>query len=158
MMTADDDDLTVWRGQVDSRLSTLEVTVETEARVRAQMDQDMSDLRLQFDAQRSLLQAVAQTQSEHTAMLRDHTIRLTGLEAGVARLDGRVSNVEAGVARLDGRVSNVEAGVARLEVGVAGLADRVANLETGLATVHAGVHTIIGLLDRDIDAGEAGPR
>jgi chromosome segregation ATPase len=144
MMTADDDDLTVWRGQVDSRLSTLEVTVETEARVRAQMDQDMSDLRLQFDAQRSLLQAVAQTQSEHTAMLRDHTIRLTGLEAGVARLDGRVSNVEAGVARL--------------EVGVAGLADRVANLETGLATVHAGVHTIIGLLDRDIDAGEAGPR
>jgi hypothetical protein len=106
-----------WRDEIETRVGTLEVTIETEADTRAKMDKDMSDLKLEFRAQRSLLQALQETQSDHTAMLRahgetlrDHTARLERLEAGQARL------------------------------------------EVGLQTVNAGVRTIIGLLDREIDS------
>ena len=77
-------------------MSTLEVTVETQALVRAQMDRDISDLSVKLDAQGRLLQALADKQSEHTATLADHTVRLTRLESGVAKLDSRVARLEAG--------------------------------------------------------------
>jgi septal ring factor EnvC (AmiA/AmiB activator) len=111
-------------------LSTLEATVKIEARARADMDRDMSDLKTQFGVQRHLLQAVSQTQSEHTAALREHTVLLWDHSVRLGRL-------EAGQERIEGRVMN---------------------LETGLATVQVGVQTIIGLLDRDIDGGESGQR
>jgi multidrug resistance efflux pump len=65
------------------------------------MASDANDLKLAFGAQKALLQALNQTQSEHTATLADHTARLTRLEAGMTE-------------------------------------------------VRAGVHTIIGLLDREL--------
>jgi hypothetical protein len=73
------------------------------------MDQDMSDLKLQFDAQQRLLQAMSKTQSEHTAMLRehgtmlrDHGGRLTRLEAGVADLQTGLATVATGVQTIIG--------------------------------------------------------
>ena len=83
-------------------MSTLEVTVTTEARVRAQMDNDMSDLSVKFDAQEKLLKALRETQSDHTAMLRDHTARLTRLEAGQAKLEAGQAVVLAGVQTIIG--------------------------------------------------------
>jgi hypothetical protein len=56
-----------------SRLGTLEAKVETEAHLRAAMDNDMATLDAKFGVQQKLIQAVAKTQSEHTALLRDHT-------------------------------------------------------------------------------------
>jgi uncharacterized small protein (DUF1192 family) len=110
-----------WRDKIESRVSTLEVTVKTEARVRAQMDHDMSDLGVKLDAQGRLLRAMAETQS-------DHTLRLT-------RLEVRAERLESGVAKLDSRVAKLDS--------------RVARLEAGQAKVLAGVQTIIGLLDRE---------
>ena len=78
-----------WRDSIESRVSTLEVTVTTEARVRAQMDNDMSDLSVKFDAQEKLLKALRETQS-------DHTKRLTRLEAGQAKLEAGQAKLEAG--------------------------------------------------------------
>jgi chromosome segregation ATPase len=100
-----------WRDTTEARVSRLEVAVETEARARAQMDNDMSDLKVEFRAQRSLLQALAQTQSEHTAtlaghtrvlddhtrVLDDHTRRLIRLEAGMTDVRAKITTVEAGV-------------------------------------------------------------
>jgi peptidoglycan hydrolase CwlO-like protein len=129
-MADDLEGIAQWRDNIETRVSTLEVTVATQVRVRAQMDRDMSDLKVEFGAQRRLLQALAQTQSEHTATLADHTARLIRLEAGQAKL-------EAGQAKL-------EAGQAKLEAGQA-------NLEAGMTTVLTGVQTIIGLLDRELD-------
>ena len=79
-MTDDLEGFAQWRDEIETRVGTLEVTVETQ---------------------------------------RDHTARLTRLESGVQKLDGRVQG-----------------------------------LEDGMRTVEAGVETIIGLLGREIDAGE----
>jgi hypothetical protein len=98
-----------WRGGVESRVSTLEATVEREAWARARMDKDMSDLKLKFDAQDRMLKALGKTQSEHTAMLRDHTAmlkdhtaRLLRLEAGVDELRAGMGTVQVGVQTIIG--------------------------------------------------------
>ena len=123
-MTNDLEGFAEWRDNIEGRVSTLEATVETEARVRGQMDQDMGDLKIEFRAQRRLLQALAGTQSEHTATLADHTATLADHTERLIRL---------------------EAGQAKLEAGQA-------RLEAGMTTVLGGVQTIIGLLDREIGA------
>ena len=41
------------------------------------MDEDMSDLKVEFRAQRTLLQALHDTQQEHSATLREHGTMLT---------------------------------------------------------------------------------
>jgi hypothetical protein len=57
------------------------------------MDEDMSDLKVEFRAQRTLLQALHDTQQEHGATLREHsaTLRehgtqLTALQTGQQRI------------------------------------------------------------------------
>ena len=116
-MSGDLEGFAKWRDSIEARVSTLEVTVETQALVRAQMDRDISDLSVKLDAQGSLLQALADTQSEHTATLADHTARLTRLESGVAQLDSRVANLEAGQEKV---LAGVQA--------IIGLLDREDNL------------------------------
>jgi len=100
-MTNDLEGFAGWQDNIDARVSKLEVTVAAEARARAQMDRDMT---VQFRFHGKLLQALAQTQSEHTAtlarhsaMLDDHTARLIRLEAGQERLEAGMSTVVAGV-------------------------------------------------------------
>ena len=57
------------------------------------MDEDMSELRVEFRAQRTLLQALHDTQQEHSAtlrdhgaMLREHGAQLTALQTGQQRI------------------------------------------------------------------------
>jgi chromosome segregation ATPase len=66
-----------WRRTVDSRLGTPETRVAEQASLRAKMDEDMSDLKVEFRAQRTLLQALHDTQQEHSATLREHGTMLT---------------------------------------------------------------------------------
>jgi uncharacterized coiled-coil protein SlyX len=82
-----------WRRTVDTRLGTLETRVAEQASLRAQMDEDMSELRVEFRAQRTLLQALHDTQQEHSAtlrehgvMLRDHSAQLNDLQTGQQRI------------------------------------------------------------------------
>ena len=46
------------------------------------MDKDVSDAQAAFRAQLGVLNAVRETQSEHSTMLREHGTRLTKLEIG----------------------------------------------------------------------------
>jgi len=85
-MNNDLEDFGQWRHTVDSRLSTLEIRVAEQASLRARMDEDMSDLKVEFRAQRTLLQALHDTQQEHTATLAEHSAQLTELRTGQQRL------------------------------------------------------------------------
>jgi hypothetical protein len=125
-MTDDSDGFAQWQDELETRVGTLEVTVSTEARARAQMDKDMSDLKLEFRAQRSMLQALHDTQSEHTAILREH--------GGILREHGGILREHGGILREHG--------------------GRLGRLEAGQATILAGVQTIIGLLDQSQASGE----
>jgi hypothetical protein len=115
-----------WRGGIEARVTTLEVTGKQETWARAKMDEDMSDLKIQFGKQDFMLKALSKTQSEHTATLRDHTATLRDHTARLIRL---------------------ETGMARLETGMA-------RLESGMTTVNAGIQTIIDLVTKADDGGE----
>lgn len=108
-MADDLEDFSQWRDDIETRVSTLEATAGTETRLRAQMDADMSDLKLEFRAQRRMLQALADTQSDHTA-------RLAKLEAGQAKLEAGQARLEAGQAKLEAGVETI-IGLLDREVG-----------------------------------------
>ena len=65
----------------------MEVTVKTEAQLRATMDFDMGKMQAEFRAQRSMLQALHDVQ-------QDHTRRLTGVEGELGNIKDRLGNVE----------------------------------------------------------------
>lgn len=101
-MTDDSEGFAQWQDEIEIRVGTLEVTVSTEGRARAQMDKDMSDLKLEFRAQRSMLQALHDTQSEHTAMLREHGEILQEHGGRLGRLEAGQATILAGVQTIIG--------------------------------------------------------
>ncbi|HVT67709.1 MAG TPA: hypothetical protein VHF26_08175 [Trebonia sp.] len=119
-MANDLDGFAEWRDRIESRVSTLEATVETEARVRAQMDKDISDLSVKFGAQERLLKALRETQSDHTATLAGHTATLADHTATLADHTARLIRLEAGM-------QTVQAGVQT----IIGLLDREIDREAG---------------------------
>jgi len=79
-----------WRDTVDARLGKLEATVDEQKRLRAAMDEDMSSLKVEFRAQRKLLQSLHDTQQEHTALLSDHTAQLKELRNELREGQGEI--------------------------------------------------------------------
>ena len=81
------DDLTTLRNRQDGlegRVAQLEVTVEREASLRATMDEDLSNNAETLKAHRALLQALHETQQEHTSTLAGHTATLAEHTATLA--------------------------------------------------------------------------
>src|SRR5215472_5052421 len=85
-----------WRRTVDSRLGTLETRVAEQASLRARMDEDMSDLKVEFRAQRTLLQALHDTQQEHGAMLREHGATLREHSATLREHSAQLTKLQVG--------------------------------------------------------------
>jgi septal ring factor EnvC (AmiA/AmiB activator) len=80
------DDLTEMRGRQDrleGRVTVLEATVKEEASLRAKMDSDLGEMKATLIAHKHSLQALHDTQT-------DHTKRLT-------RIENRVENIEVRV-------------------------------------------------------------
>jgi len=114
--------MTVLRDRQDKlkgRVTVLETTVEREAALRAKMDEDQSNLTATLKAHGRSLQALHDTQ-------QDHTRRLTRIEGRLGNVEGRLGNVEV-------RLGNVE--------------NDLVTVKEKLDTVHTGVHAILGLLD-----------
>jgi septal ring factor EnvC (AmiA/AmiB activator) len=116
-MTDDLDDFAQWRGSVDDRLGTLETKVETEAHLRATMDGDMGKLHAEFRAQRSMLQALHDTQQDHTA-------RLTKVEDGLVKVEDRLVKVEDRLVNVEGTLHMVRVGVEAIHGKLDTLIDR----------------------------------
>jgi uncharacterized coiled-coil protein SlyX len=114
-----------WRRTVDTRLGTLETRVAEQASLRAQMDEDMSELRVEFRAQRTLLQALHDTQQEHSATLRDHGAILTD--------HGAILREHGAILRDHGAQLN--------------------DLQVGQQRIMAGVDAIREMLDRTLNSG-----
>jgi chromosome segregation ATPase len=110
-----------WRRAVDSRLGTLEARVADEASLRAKMDEDMSNLKVEFRAQRRVLQALHDTQQEHTARFETIEGRLGNVEGRLETIEGRLGNVE-------GRLTSVEGTLQKAHVGVQAIHDKLDRL------------------------------
>jgi chromosome segregation ATPase len=123
------DDLTEMRGRQDrleGKVAVLEATVKEEAGLRAKMDSDLSEMKATLIAHKHSLQALHDTQS-------DHTKRLTRIENKVENIEGKVEDIENRVGNIENRVGNIE--------------NRVGNIEQKLGDVRIGVHAILDLLD-----------
>ena len=88
-MTVELEEFTEWRDRVEGRLCTLEaasdqhvVQIGDQGGHLVSMDEDLSKIQVEFRAQRGMLQALHDTQSEHVTVLREHTAALTELRAG----------------------------------------------------------------------------
>ena len=114
-------------------------------------DRDVSDVRSQLRVQRTLLQALRDTQVEHGDRLERLERRMTAVELRLTALEDRIAGMDA---RLTGRLD-------ALTGRVDGLTGRVDALQTemreGFAKIHAGMTHIVALLERrsddDTDAG-----
>jgi chromosome segregation ATPase len=126
------DDLTELRGRQDrleGRVTVLEATVKEEAGLRAKMDSDLGEMKATLIAHKHSLQALHDTQS-------DHTERLTRIEGRVGRIGGKVENIEQ-------KLSDVH-------IGVHGILDL---LDTHLARKPRWT-SMTGLLRRDNPRGD----
>jgi chromosome segregation ATPase len=84
------DDLAEIRDRQDNlegRVTVLEVTVDREAGLRAKMDSDLGEIKATQAAHTRSLQALHDTQS-------DHTRRLTRVEDRLGSVEGRLGSVE----------------------------------------------------------------
>ena len=113
-MTDDLEDFARWRGSVDDRLGKLEAKVETEAHLRAAMDRDMGTLSAKFGVQERLIQAISETQSDHTRQLRTINGRLE-------KVDGRLEKVEDRLEKVEGKLDLVHVGVQAIRTLLTGL-------------------------------------
>lgn len=103
-MTVTLEEFRPWKATVEARLDRLEVASEMHAMkigdheglIKA-MDKDVSNAQAAFRAQLAVLNAVRETQSEHTAKLRNMDIRLTGVESRLTSVEGTLQKVNVGV-------------------------------------------------------------
>lgn len=130
------DEMTALRDRQDKlegRVTTLEVTVEREAALRAKMDEDLSDMAQTLKAHGRSLQALHDTQ-------QDHTRRLTRIEGRLVNVDDRLESVEGRLVNVEGQLVNVEGRLTSVEADLGLVKEK-------LDTVHIGVHAILDLLD-----------
>ena len=120
-MTDDLEDFARWRGSVDDRLGKLEAKVETEAHLRAAMDRDMGTLSAKFGVQERLIQAISETQSDHTRQLRTINGRLEKVDGRLEKVDGRLEKVEGKLEKVEGKLDLVHVGVQAIHTLLTGL-------------------------------------
>jgi septal ring factor EnvC (AmiA/AmiB activator) len=81
-----------WKDTVEARLDRLET-------VTSSMDKDFSEIRVEFGAQRKMLQALHLTQNEHTKTLAEHTKTLAEHTETLAEHSVALSRLETGQAK-----------------------------------------------------------
>jgi chromosome segregation ATPase len=116
-------------GNYEERLTTLEERVDMESGLRASIDRDLSTLAQGQTAANKMIQALGNTQSEHTRALNRLNLQLeaTGLQlTGVdLRFDGmdrrlhgmdrRLDGIDARLDRMDGRFDGIDARLDRMD-------------------------------------------
>ncbi|HXC84161.1 MAG TPA: hypothetical protein VNV62_20105 [Trebonia sp.] len=132
-MANDLEDSRRWRDTIETRLDRVEVRVEEEARLRAAMDKDLSGVRVE----RNVLQALHDTQSEHTTLLREHTTLL------------RQHTTE-----LREHTTLLREHTTLLREHTTLLRELDEKMRTGFERLQVGVNAILGLLRGDPDSGE----
>jgi hypothetical protein len=151
------DDLTGIRHRQDrleGRVATLEARVDEEAGLRAQMDEDVSKLHIQ----KRMLQALIDTQGDHTAQLRNIDRKLDNVELWMGVFKGRMELSESRLTGVEVRLTGMEDKITRVEGRLTGVEGRLTGVEETLGNVNMGVHAILDLLNANLavegDPGE----
>jgi chromosome segregation ATPase len=128
---------------LNERVTVLEHRMDEQERLRASQDHDLSSLSENIRAQKSLLQALADTQSEHTRALGNLSRDVSVLKTDMSVVKRDVSELKGDVSELKGDVSELKGDVAGLKGDVAGLKGDVAELKGGLAEINGKIDMLI---------------
>jgi hypothetical protein len=89
---------------IEARVSTLEAASDAHAikisdhgGLLVSMDDDLGKIQVEFRAQRGMLQALHDTQSEHSTQLREHTAILKEHTAILSDHGGQLAEIRVGV-------------------------------------------------------------
>jgi hypothetical protein len=93
-----------------TRVTAVEARLENEAVLRAMVDMDQAAITSRLDAQQKLLRALAGTQSDHTAQLREHGEQLRQHGERLDRMEAGIGRVEVGVHAILGLLGGTEGG------------------------------------------------
>lgn len=135
------DDLTALidrQDRLEGRMTALEATVKEEATLRAKTDLELSKITLTLSAQKFSLQALHDTQS-------DHTRRLTIMEDDLRTVKRDVKDLkqDVGILKQDVGILKQDVGALKQDVGI--LKEEVGTLKKEVLT---GIQTIIEQLNR----------
>ena len=126
-------------GDIEYRVSTLEAASDAHAlEIRTlrglliSMDEDVSKIQVEFRAQRGMLQALHDTQSEHSTVLRQHTALL--------KEHGAILKEHSAILKEHGAILKEHGAILKEHSAI--LADHSAQL----VEIRVGVQTIIDLL------------
>jgi chromosome segregation ATPase len=103
---------------IEERVTSLEVRMDEQERLRASQDLDLAGVNEKLRAQDTLLKAIRKTQSEDGQTLRQLSGRVDQLTGRVDQLSGRVDQLSGRVDQLDGRVEQLTGTVTELKGGV----------------------------------------
>jgi septal ring factor EnvC (AmiA/AmiB activator) len=92
-MTVTLEEFRPWKDTVEARLDRLET-------VTSSMDKDFGEIRVEFGAQRKMLQALHLTQNEHTKTLAEHTRTLAEHTKTLAEHSVALRKLETGQAEV----------------------------------------------------------
>ncbi|MGH3253533.1 MAG: hypothetical protein ACRDOI_45985 [Trebonia sp.] len=116
-MSDDFEDFTAWPPAMGSRVATLEAASDAHAvkigdhgGLLTAMDKDVSDAQAAFRAQLGVLNAVRETQSEQTTLLREHGTLLREHGTRLAKLEIGQEKVLAGVQAILGLLQSADGG------------------------------------------------
>ncbi|HUC25468.1 MAG TPA: hypothetical protein VMA73_22410 [Streptosporangiaceae bacterium] len=104
--------------ELRARVSAVESRLDAEASLRAMVDMDLSAMSTRLGAQHRLLLALAQTQSDHSRMLREHSGVLAEHSSVLADHTQRLARIEDRTQRIEDRTQRIEDRTERVEAGV----------------------------------------
>jgi septal ring factor EnvC (AmiA/AmiB activator) len=100
-----------WKDTVEARLDRLET-------VTSSIDKDFSEIRVEFRAQRSMLQALHLTQNEHTKTLAEHTKTLAEHTKTLAEHTKTLAEHSVSLKRLETGQEELRLGQAKCLAGI----------------------------------------
>ena len=109
-----EDDLARLSGRQDrleGRVAVLEVRVEEGAALQAKMATDLGDVKVTLDAHTRSMQALHDTQSDHTARLTRIEDKLVGIQDTLGGAEDRLGGVEGRLETVEGALTDVRIGV-----------------------------------------------
>ncbi len=146
-MTDDLADMRARQDRLEGRVAVLEATVKEEAVLRAKMDSDLGEMKATLIAHKHSLQALHETQSDHTRRLTRIEDKVGKVEDSVGKIEDKVGKIEDRVGKIEDRVGKIEDRVGKIEDRVGKIEDRVGKIEDKVGDVRVGVHAILDLLD-----------
>jgi chromosome segregation ATPase len=139
--------------ELRARVSAVESRLDAEASLRAMVDMDLSTISTRLGAQHRLLLALAETQSDHTRMLREHSGVLTGHSRVLAEHSTVLAEHSTVLAQHSSvladhtqRLVRIEDRTQRIEDRTQAIEDRTQRIEDRTERVEAGVQAILSLL------------